>query len=276
MTSASALTIRIAATRGLRRNPYVHITMFASFVVAVMWGMYESATALGYKWDWYRVPEYLYVIEDGEIWKGELIDGLLVTLDITLWSFLLMIVIALATAILGRSNSIVGTWMARTYIETIRNTPLLIQLYLFYFVLGPILGLDRYTTGIVALAVFEGAYAAEIVRAGLEAVPRGQWEAARSVGLSPLNVYRYVVVPQAVRPILPPLTGQTVSLVKDSAIVTVIAIFDLTTVGRDIIATTFLTFEIWFTVAAMYLSLTVTLSVFVTYLEHRMQVGRPQ
>jgi polar amino acid transport system permease protein len=153
----------------------------------------------------------------------------------------------------------------------IRNTPLLVQLYLFYFALAPLFGLDRYATGILCLGIFEGAYCSEIIRAGIEAVGRGQWEAARSLGLSTTHIYRLVVLPQAVRLMLPPLTGQTIALVKASAMVSVIAVFDLTTEGRSIIADTFLTFEIWLTVAALYLLVTVTLSLVATGLERRLR-----
>jgi len=112
----------------------------------------------------------------------------------------------------------------------------------------------------------------EIFRAGIQSVGRGQWEAAKSLGLSPFDVYRDVVLPQALRLVLPPLTGLVVNLIKHSAIVSAIAIADLTTAGRNVVADTFMSFEIWFTVAAIYLALTVTLSVFVSYLEHRLRV----
>ena len=141
----------------------------------------------------------------------------------------------------------------------------------FYFVLGPILGLDRFFTAVLVLAVYEGAYTAEIFRSGIEAVPKGQWEAARTIDLSRFKMYRYVVLPQAVRLVLPPLTGIAVSLIKGSAIASVVAIFDLTTEGRNVISETFMTFEIWFTVAAMYLVLTTSLSFFVSYLERRLE-----
>jgi polar amino acid transport system permease protein len=172
---------------------------------------------------------------------------------------------------LDRSASIVGRGLARGYVELIRNTPLLVQLYVVYFALSPVLGLDRTTAAVLTLALFEGAYAAEMFRAGLDSVPKGQWEAGDALGLSRFRLYRHVILPQAVRLVLPPLTGQTVSLIKDSAIVSVIAVFDLTTEARNIIAETFLVFEVWFTVALIYLSLTVTLSFAVTVLEHRLQ-----
>lgn len=253
------------------RNPYLHLLVYAAVMGALVWGVYAGAVSTGYDWDWHRVPQYLVEWEDGTLYRGFLLDGLIVTLKISAAAFLLMIAFGLAAALLARSSSIVGRLIARTYVEVVRNTPLLVQLYIIYFALSPVLGLDRFTAAVLTLALFEGAYAAEMFRAGVEAVPKGQWEAARALGLGRYHLYRHVVLPQAVRLVLPPLTGQTVSLIKDSSIVSVIAVFDLTTEARNIVADTFLVFEIWFTVALLYLSLTVTLSFAVTALEHRLK-----
>ena len=256
-----------------RRLSYVDIVLFSALVLALVWLVIAGAQAGGYHWEWYRIPRYLFRTIDGEIYLGPLMQGLVVTLKITFWSFLLMVALGLTTAILSMSESVIGRLVALVYVESIRNTPLLIQLFIFYFVLAPTIGLDRYVTGILCLAAFEGAYAAEIFRAGLAAVPRGQWEAGYCIGLTTPRLYRYVVLPQAIRIILPPLTGQSISLIKDSAIVSVIAVYELTTEGRDIIAATLLTFEVWFTVAGLYLVLTTSLSVLVSYLERRLRVG---
>ncbi len=256
-----------------KRSTYVEIALFLVCVLALVWLILEGGRTGGYHWEWYRIPRYLFRTIDGEIYLGTLMQGLVITLKITFWSFLLMVVLGLTTAILSMSDSVIGRLVALVYVETIRNTPLLIQLFIFYFVLAPVVGLDRYVTGILCLAAFEGAYAAEIFRAGLAAVPRGQWEAGYCIGLTTPRLYRYVVLPQAIRIILPPLTGQSISLIKDSAIVSVIAVYELTTEGRDIIAATLLTFEVWFTVAGLYLVLTLSLSLLVGYLEERLRVG---
>ncbi len=253
------------------RNPYLHLAVYGGVMTLVVWGVYQGAVSTGYRWQWHRVPQYLFEWDAGTLYRGVLIDGLLVTLEISLLAFLLMLVLGLVTALLDGSASVVGRAIARTYVEVIRNTPLLVQLYVVYFALSPVLGLDRMTAAILTLALFEGAYAAEIFRAGIQAVPKGQVEAAEALGLARFSILRLVVLPQAFRLTLPPLTGQTVSLIKDSSIVSVIAVFELTTEGRNIVSDTFLTFEIWFTVALLYLSLTVTLSFAVTGLERRMQ-----
>ena len=141
-----------------------------------------------------------------------------------------------------------------------------------YFVFGPVLGIDRITTAILALSLFQGAYSAEIFRAGLQGIPRGQLEAAESLGLSQIDSYRFVVIPQMFRKIIPPLTNEAVSLVKNSSIVSIMAIFDLTTEGRNIVADTAMPFEVWFTVAAIYLCITLTLSALAVWLERRLSI----
>jgi polar amino acid transport system permease protein len=165
---------------------------------------------------------------------------------------------------------VVARGLARIYLEAVRNTPLLVQIYLLYFVFAPILGLDRWFAAIFALAVFEGAFAAEIFRGGILSVPRGQTEAAMSLGLGRAQAYRLVIIPQAVRIMLPPLTSLGVSLIKHSAIVSAIAMFDLFNEARTIVSETFLSYEIYLTTGAIYLAVTLTLSLLVTALERRL------
>ena len=251
--------------------PWFDTVQFAVFTGALLWLTVTGAQSMGYNWQWYRVPRFIYRIVDGELIWGPLMKGLVVTLEITACSVVLTLALGLITALLRLSNSFAGRIVSKVYLEAVRNTPLLIQIYLFYFVLGPIIGLDRFWVGVACLSVFEGAFACEVIRAGILSVARGQWEASDSIGLDRLQGYRYVILPQAVPLMLPPLTGLIISLIKNSAIVSVIAVFDLTTEGRNVIADTFLSFEIWMTVAAIYLVLTVTLSVFVSYLEHRVR-----
>jgi polar amino acid transport system permease protein len=159
--------------------------------------------------------------------------------------------------------------------ELIRNSPLLIQIFFIYFVIAPILDISAFWAAVIALSLFEGAYASEILRAGITSIDAGQWEAAKSLGMTPYAMYRHIILPQAVRRVLPPLTSQAVSLIKDSALVSTIAILDLTQQGRMIDAETFLTFEIWFTVAAIYLAVTLALSGAVRMLERRYSGLRP-
>ena len=162
--------------------------------------------------------------------------------------------------------------LAKVYLEAIRNTPLLIQIFIIYFVFAPILDLGRLTSAVLALSLFEGAYASEVIRAGILAVPVGQSEASASLGMSRYHNYRLIILPQALRKMIPPLTSQGISLIKDSALVSTIAIYDLTMQGQQIVAETLLTFEIWFTVAAIYLIVTLSLALLVKFLEGRLML----
>jgi polar amino acid transport system permease protein len=241
-------------------------------MASITWLMVNSTRELGYHWQWYRVPRYLFSITDGQFNPGPLIDGLLLTFRITGISLVLAFIIGLVTALLRLSNSFVGKVISRGYLEIIRNTPLLVQLFFVYFVLSPVFDISAFTSAVLTLSLFEGAYASEIFRAGIVSIHRGQWEAAFSIGLNTYQTYRLIVLPQAIRRILPPLTGQAVSLIKDSALVSTIAIYDLTMRGQEIIAETFLVFEIWFTVAAMYLMITLALSLTVSYMEKKFKI----
>jgi polar amino acid transport system permease protein len=256
----------------LTRSTLSDVIKFLMLVGALTWLIYRGTEIMGYHWQWHRVPQYIISLEEGKFIKGPLIEGLMLTFRISAWSLIVAFVLGLVTALLRLSNSLVGMVVARGYLELIRNTPLLVQLFFLYFVLAPVLGIGRFTSAVLALSLFEGAYASEIFRAGIVSVTRGQWEAAYSLGLSTFYTYRYIVLPQAIRRILPPLTSQAVSLIKDSALVSTVAIYDLTMQGQVVISETFLTFEIWFTVAAMYLTVTVVLSTAVNILENRLRV----
>ena len=240
----------------------------------IAWLIYAGAAAMEYRWQWYRVGPFFYRIVDGEFIAGPLIRGIIVTLQLAGVSSVLAILIGAFTAIGRMSNSIAGRSIATTYLEIIRNTPLLVQLFMFYFVLAPIFGIDRFWAGVLCLAAFEGSFAAEIIRGGIQAVDRGQYEAADATGLSKFDKYFCVILPQALPLILPPLTGLLISLIKHSAIVSVIAVAELTTEGLNLISDTYMAFEIWFIVAGMYLVLTTSLSVLVNILEVRMNTAR--
>ncbi len=234
---------------------------------------YHAAMHLDYPWQWYRVPGYLFSLDQGIFTPGPLLEGLFVTLNITALSLVLSLSLGLSTAILRLSGPISARILARAYLELVRNTPLLIQIFFLYFVLSPVFSLSAFASAVLALSLFEGAYASEIFRSGIESIPKGQWEAAKALGLNSRQTYVRIILPQAVRRILPPLTGQAVSLVKDSALAGTIAVYELTMQGQIIVADTFLTFEVWFTVAGVYLAVTATLSLTVYFLERRANQG---
>ena len=269
-----------AESHGVKTNWWIpqKTQLFDIFKFLVLVGLLSGflirgSETLGYNWQWYRVPRYILSFAEGRPVWGPLMQGVAITCRITAISLALAFIFGL-TAALGRlSDSFLARALSRGYLEVIRNTPLLVQLFFIYFVMGPVLDLSRFASAVLALSLFEGAYASEIFRAGIVSIHRGQWEAAYSLGLGTPDTYRFVILPQAIRRILPPLTSQAISLVKDSALVSTIAIYDLTMQGQAIIAETFLTFEIWFTVAAIYLIITVILSFTVNFMETRFQVA---
>jgi polar amino acid transport system permease protein len=246
---------------------------FVLLMGCLVWLLMRGSEALGYQWQWYRVPRYLYQWKEGQLVLGPLIKGVGITLQITGISIVIAFVFGLITALARLSSSIAANYLARIYLETVRNTPLLVQLFFIYFVLAPILGLSGFTAAVISLSLFEGAYISEILRAGILSIPRSQWEAAYSMGLTNRQTYRLIVLPQAIRTVVPPLTSQIISLVKDSALVSTIAIYDLTMQGQIIIAQTYLVFELWFTIAAVYLLITLTLSLVVRILEKHLTIN---
>jgi polar amino acid transport system permease protein len=201
---------------------------------------------------------------------GPLLVGLWLTLKISALSLVFALALGLVAGLGRVASNPAARNLAATYVEIIRGTPLLVQIFIFYFFIGTVLQLSAFAAGVAALSVFTGAYVAEIVRAGIQGVARGQMEAARSLGMSYPQSMRYVILPQALRRTLPPLTGQFVNLIKDSSLVSIMALTDLTKAGREVVSSTFSPFEVWFSVAAMYLLLTGSLSLLVRRLEKRM------
>lgn len=210
---------------------------------------------------------------------GLLLEALWLTLWISMLAIAVGMVIGLGAGLARISDNPALRWSAVTYIELVRGSPLLVQMYLLYFVAGPLINyilremgltpLGEIWYGVISLAVFAGAYVAEITRAGIQSVHRGQMEAARSLGMTYNKAMRKVILPQAFRRILPPLAGQFISLVKDSSLLGVITVRELTKATREVVTTTMQPFELWITCALLYLVLTFTLSLFVQYLEKR-------
>ncbi|MCP4338133.1 MAG: ABC transporter permease subunit [Desulfobulbaceae bacterium] len=229
--------------------------------------------------------DFLEVSEGEELFEGDIVGfvrnwrlgplmmGLWTTLWLSAISSVFALFLGLATGLARVSKNVTLRGLAMIYVECIRGTPLLVQIFIAYFFLGTVFDLSRNVCGIGALALFAGAYVAEIVRAGIQAIPKGQMEASRSLGMTALQTMKDIILPQAFKKILPPLSGQFISLIKDSSLVSVIAITDLTKSGREIITSTFATFEVWIVVAAMYLLVTSLLSQIVFYMERRLAVS---
>lgn len=245
------------------------VMLYGLIVGGIVVLAYNGAQAMGYNWQWYRIPQYFYTYTDDGFQWGEISTGLVKTLTLSATAFGMAIVLGLITALLRLSGLVVCTAVAIGFLELIRNIPLLVLLYLFYYVLGPIFGFDRYTASVLCLAVFHSVLISEIFRAAINAVAKGQWEAATSIGMSKGQAYRYIILPQSIRFMLPPMTGEAVHMVKSSAIVSVIAVAELTTIGRNIISDTYMSFEVWFTIAAVYMAMTLVLSIGVSFVERR-------
>ena len=246
-------------------------TGFILYSGAVIAAAGYSVNHLDYDWQWGRIPGYILSFQNG-FKIGPLLHGVYVTLQISLASIVFALILGLISALFRLSDSFVAKFTAYCYIESIRNTPLIVQIFFMYFAVAPLFNISAFASAVTALSLFEGAYISEIMRAGILSIRKGQWEASLSLGLGKFQAYRYIILPQAMRRVLPPLTGQGVSLIKDSALVSTISIYDLTMTGQSIVSDTFLSFEIWFTVALLYLMMTVPLSLFSGYVEKRFNV----
>lgn len=222
-----------------------------------------------YRWQWYRVWQFIGVWENGSFHPGALSYALITTLKLTAASLLLSLGFGALFAGMRLSASPVGRAASFLCLGALRNTPLLMQLFMVYFVLAPVLGMGPFAAAVLSLSLFEGAYTAEIFRAGMMSVPKGQWEAALSLGMSVPLAAKLVVIPQAARQALPALAGQLVYLIKDTSLVSAIAVADITMRARVIITDTFLSFEMWLLVAAVYLILTSLISIPIRLLEKK-------
>lgn len=164
--------------------------------------------------------------------------------------------------------------LATVYVEFFRGTPLLVQIFIIYFALPIVLGtrIDPFVAAITACSINSGAYVAEIFRSGIQSIDKGQMEAGRSLGMSWTQTMRYVILPQAFKRIIPPLGNEFIAMLKDSSLVSAIGFEELTRRGQLIIARTYGSFEIWLSVAVIYLVMTLTISRLVNYLERRYKI----
>ena len=243
-----------------------------------------------------RVPTSGLQVEEGNLiflgdvlatyneWRvGILMQGLWLTLKVSLIAIVFGIIIGLFTGLARISENPAFKWTAVTYIELIRGSPLLVQIFIWYFVLGTLINtilakndlpaVSPIYFGVAALAFFTGAYVAEMVRAGIQSIHRGQTEASRSLGMNYAQSMLHVILPQALRRIIPPLAGQFISLIKDSSLLGIIAIRELTKATREVVTTSLQPFELWFVCALLYLILTFSLSMLLQYLERRTLVS---
>lgn len=284
------------------RITFLDITLFLFLLAGAIYVLHRVKVGLHYNWDWGSIPQFLFRYdEESKGWVTNiLMQGLFTTIRLSVWSTLLATIIGTVMGLCRLSKSLFSRLIGRTYVELIRNLPPLVLIFIFYFFLSDqimtSIGVDEFVksrsentqalftflfappplfsaflSALITLALFEGAYIAEIVRAGVQSIERGQWEASHALGLSWWQQMRYIILPQATQRILPPLAGQFISTIKDSAIVSVISIQELTFQGMELMSATYLTFEVWITVTALYFILALTLSLSVERLEIHMK-----
>lgn len=202
-------------------------------------------------------------------------QGVLTTIELTTIAVEIGIILGTLLGLMKISKNRLVYIIASAYIDFFRGTPLLVQLFLVYMGLPQLLGfpLNRWLAAILALGLNSGAYVAEIVRAGIQSIDKGQWEAARSVGMNSFQTMCYIILPQAFKRIIPPLGNEFIILLKDSSLVAVISLEELLRKGQLIITRTFRPFEIYFTVAILYLILTTVISRIVSYIERRLNIN---
>jgi polar amino acid transport system permease protein len=268
---------------------------FAGFIC------YRLFYALNYRWNWAVIPTYMFRINtDTGRWEANiLLLGLFTTLRLSFWGMVLAVMIGFIFGLMRVSSRLFFRLVGRTYIELIRNTPPLVLVFIFYyFITDQILVylsiddmvqnspgwlnrfisfffaepalLNPFLSGVLTLALFQGAYIAEIVRAGIQAIKKEQWESAWSLGLNKWQVMRLIILPEAIRIMLPPLGNEFINTVKWSSIVSIISIQELTFQGLQVMASTHATIELWLTISVIYLVLCLILSVIVARIERQL------
>ncbi len=217
-----------------------------------------------------NIYQYDYIASKTETKAGPILNGLWVTLKISFFSAILTFIIGIIVALMKLSPLAFLRSIATVYITIVRGTPLLVQIFLFYFIVANIFELERFVAGVLSLGIFFGAYMAEILRGAIQSIDKGQLEATKSLGISNYQAMRHIILPQAFKRALPTLVGEMIALVKDSSLVSVISITDLTKVGKEIVANTFSPFETWIVVAILYLCITSVMSFIGHRIEKRM------
>jgi polar amino acid transport system permease protein len=272
--------------------------LLAGIGTAAAWLIYQATIQAQYHWNWQAIPQYLLRFDkpSGRWVPGLILQGVLVTLRLSFWATCLALIIGTIMGLFRISRSPYRRLLGSGYVALIRNIPVLVWIFIFYYFIGdrllPAMGIDRlvrldggplsgilrliladparvsiFISGAVALAVYEGAYITEIVRAGIQSIDKGQWEASAGLGFTRAQQLHYIIFPQALRRVMPPLAGQFISTIKDSAIVSVISIQELTFQGMELMAATFFTFEIWLTILAIYFVLCLACSLLVERFE---------
>lgn len=294
---------------GKRINRITNLDIAVSIALTsvFVWLVYRVNVEVDYKWNWSIIPQYLIRFDPEKsrwVW-GLIMQGVFTTLRLSIWATMLAMIFGTIMGLSRVSQGLFNRLISWSYVELIRNIPILVWIFIFYYFISDqimlFFGLDElvrsksetiknlftflfasparlpaFLSGLLALAIYEGAYITEIIRAGIQSIEKGQWEASSALGFSRWQQMRYVIFPQAIQRVLPPLAGQFISTIKDSAIVSIISIQELTFQGMELMSATFLTFEVWITIMVLYLLLCLTCSLLVERLEIYMKRGQLQ
>ncbi|MEP0964035.1 MAG: amino acid ABC transporter permease [Roseobacter sp.] len=287
--------------RFFKRLHWLDYLILAVLVVGAVTVAFRVNGTLNYDWRWEKIPNYLFRYrEDQERWIANLlIQGLVATIRISIYASVLALIFGLVLGVARCSANLTIRMLARTYLEFLRNVPPVVVIFIFFFFLSEQLisalnmeswarGIARQEdngvwefffgdmrrfpaliSGVIVLGLFQSAFVGEIVRAGIQSVDKGQREAALSIGMSPFQELRYIVLPQALRKVLPPLANQFINLVKDSSLVSLISVPDLTFKTVELVASTRMIFEAWLVAAAFYFVICFGLSMLFRRLENK-------
>lgn len=280
----------------------VVLTVIICFFAYISYRLFYS---LNYNWNWQIIPTYLVRFDtEQQSWTANvLLEGFFTTIKLSIWATLFAVLLGFTIGLMRVSPRLFFRLIGRTYIETIRNTPPLVLVFVFYYFVSDqflsFLGVEdffrnsppkiqeiltflfaspalitQFLSGVLTLALFQGAYIAEIVRAGIQAIDTGQWEAGKALGLNRWKLMRLIILPQGVRIMLPPLANEFINTIKWSSIVSLISIQELTFQGLQVMASTQATIEVWLTISLMYLVLCLLLSLLVRRIE--LYLGRSE
>ena len=286
-------------SRMFKRLHWLDVLIILALMVfaAVVW--YRIEGALNYRWRWEIIPNYiLRWNEDTQSWVANvLLQGVITTIRVSLYASVLALVLGTILGVARCASNLAIRMLARTYLEFLRNIPPVVVIFIFYFFLSEQLvvafnieswarGIARsedkavweflfgdmrrfpsLISGVIVLALFESAFVGEIVRAGIQSIGQGQHEAAQSIGMSRWQQMRFIVLPQAVKRVVPPMANQFISLIKDSSIISLISVQELTFKTVELVASTRAIFEAWITTALFYFLICFALSMLFRRLE---------
>ena len=271
------------------------VGMFA--VLLIVW--YRIDGALNYKWRWEIIPNYIirFDEEKGRWVANLLLQGVITTVRISIYASVLALVLGIILGVARCSKNLAVRMLARTYLEILRNIPPVVVIFIFFFFLseqlitafaiedwaraisrqedkqvwefffGDMRRFPSLISGVIVLALFESAFVGEIVRAGIQSIDKGQHEAAQSIGMSKGDQLRFIVLPQALKKVVPPMANQFISLIKDSSIISLISVQELTFKTVELVASTRAIFEAWITTAVFYFIICFGLSLLFRRLE---------